>query len=158
LNYITKGGKEDALCYFHNLKYDYHLLEPYLNIIDRCERDNQIYNVELTYKNKKVELRDSFKLLPFPLSKFSKEFKLDGFNKKEAIAYNYYTKERNNQRIKIQEYEPYLSVKDRKIFNEVVKQDRSYSKEDDTFNPTEYYIEYLKLDCLVLKKGLRKFN
>lgn len=158
LSYITKGGKEDALCYFHNLKYDYHLLEPYLNIRDRCEKDNQIYNVELSYKGKKVELRDSLKLLPFPLSKFSKEFSLDGFNKKEAIAYTYYTKERNNQRIKIQEYVPYLKVKDRKTFNEVVKEDPSYLEEDDTFNPTEYYIEYLKLDCLVLKKGLQKFN
>ena len=30
--------------------------------------------------------------------------------------------------------------------------------ENKTFNPTSYYKDYLRLDCLVLKKGLHKFN
>ena len=35
LNIMTKGGKNSAICYFHNLKYDYHLFEKYINIKDR---------------------------------------------------------------------------------------------------------------------------
>jgi hypothetical protein len=66
LKSITRCGKQNAIVYFHNLKYDYHLLEPYINIKDKCE------------------------------------------NK--------------------------------------------------TFNPTSYYINYLEMDCLVLKKGIQKFN
>ena len=44
LNKITKYGKQDALVYFHNLKYDYHLLEPYINIKNKCEKDNSLYS------------------------------------------------------------------------------------------------------------------
>ena len=39
-----------------------------------------------------------------------------------------------------------------------MKTEPTYNKKNKTFNPTAYYMEYLKLDCLVLKKGLVEFN
>jgi len=159
LNSITRCGKQNAIVYFHNLKYDYHLLEPYINIKSKCEKDNSLYSIKLNHRKCEVELRDSFKLLSFSLSKFSSEFNLEEkFKKKEAIGYTYYTKENNHKIIKIDEYKKYLCNSEIKIFNENIKTEESYDKFDKTFNPTTYYIDYLKLDCLVLKKGIQKFN
>ena len=159
LNILTKGGTQNGLCYFHNLKYDYHLMEQYTKITKRCVKDNQIYSVNISYKGKEVELRDSFKLLPFALSKFQKNFGLPAeFGKKEALAYEYYTKENNDKRIKTSEYEKLLSKEDRLTFLKGLPNEPSYNEEDKTFNPLTYYKEYLRLDCLVLKKGLEKFE
>ena len=159
LNDMTKGGKNNALCYYHNLKYDYHILEQYLNIKDRCEKDGQLYSVKCVYKGKEVELRDSFKLLSFGLAKFGKEFDLPKeIRKKEAIAYDYYTRENNNKIIPAREYRQLLSSKEKVIFKEAVKNESSYNASNKSFNPLEYYKEYLRLDCLVLKKGIQKFD
>lgn len=159
LNTLTNGGKQNALCYFHNLKYDYHLLEQYLNITKKCEKDNQIYNVIVSYKGKEVELRDSFKIIPFALSKFQKEFNLPKeFGKKEAIAYNYYTIENHNRVIHTDDYLKLLPMKEQVIFKDNMFNEPTYDSEKKTFNPLSYYKEYLRLDCLVLKKGIQKMN
>jgi hypothetical protein len=156
---MTKGGKNNALCYFHNLKYDYHILEQYLNIRGRREKDGQLYNIVCFYKGKEIELRDSYKILSFPLSKFGKEFDLPKeIRKKEAIAYDYYTRENNNKVIPTSEYRQLLSSEEKIIFKQVVKNEQSYNISNKTFNPLEYYKEYLRLDCLVLKKGIQKFD
>lgn len=159
LNTITKNGKNNALCYFHNLKYDYHLLEPYINLKDRCEKDRQIYNVKIVYKQVEVELRDSYKIIPFALHKFQKEFNLPKeYGKKEAIAYTYYTEENNNKVIPTCAYYKLLSNDEQKIFKEQIHTEPTYKIDTKTFNPLEYYKDYLRLDCLVLKKGIQKFN
>jgi hypothetical protein len=159
LNIMTKNGKNNALCYFHNLKYDYHLLEPYVNITGKCEKDNSLYSVKLTYKKMKIELRCSMKLLPFSLKKFQSNFGLSKeFAKKEAISYEYYTKENNNKRIPVLDYNKLLSTDEQLIFLKNVINEQSFDPETKTFNPMDYYKDYLRLDCLVLKKGLQKFN
>lgn len=159
LNLVTNNGKSDAQVYFHNLKYDYHVIESYICIKEKCEKDNQIYSVSVKYKGKKVELRDSFKLLSMPLSKFQKTFKLPKeFGKKEAICYEYYTPNNDNQRINCNIYRNMLSFDNRKVFDENMLTEPSYDEKTNTFNPMDYYKEYLRLDCLVLKKGLLKFD
>lgn len=153
LDNLIKDGK--SVCYFHNLKYDYNILEPYMSIIKKCEKDNQIYSVVVLHKNVKIEFRDSYKLLPFSLSKFQSEFNLpENICKKEAIAYEYYTRENHNKRINIIQYCNLLSKKDQLVFMKQIKNEPSYDETDNTFNPLEYYKEYLRLDCLVLKEGL----
>lgn len=159
LNIVTCNGKEHALCYFHNLKYDYNLLEPYLNIIEKNEKDGQLYCVTVLHNKKTVELRDSFKLLNFSLSKFAVNLNLPAeYSKKEAVAYEYYTEENHNKLCKIDDYIKMLPNEDIKTFNDNMKTEDSYDKKKKTFNPLEYYKDYLRLDCLCLKKGVNKFN
>jgi len=159
LSIITRNGRQGALCYFHNLKYDYHLLEPYINITGKCEKDNSLYSIKIKYKKQEVELRDSYKLLPFALSKFQKEFGLaKEFGKKEAIAYDYYTKDNDNKRIPTREYRALLSSDEKTIFTKGLVNEPSYDPITKTFNPMDYYKEYLRLDCLVLKKGIETFE
>ncbi len=159
MNIITNNGRQEALCYFHNLKYDYHLLEKELLITKKCQKDGQLYSVSCLFKNKKVEFRDSYKLIPFALANFQKEFNLPKeFGKKDAIAYEYYTKKNQNDRVNVDTYAAHLSIDEQKIFKTYLKDEPSYYPEDNTFNPMDYYKEYLRLDCLVLKKGLLKFD
>jgi hypothetical protein len=158
LRHVTKNNKQNALVYFHNWKYDYHLIEKYLNIRTKCEKDNQIYNTTVKYRSCTIEFRDSYKLIPFGLAKFQKEFNLPKkFAKKEAIAYKYYTKANHNVRIKSEAYRELLSVGDRPAFDRNMRTEQSYNCSENTFNPTEYYKTYLRLDCLALKKGVEKF-
>ena len=156
LDYITNNGTEKAIIYFHNLKYDLALLQPHLNIIDKCIKAGQVYSVDVIYKKQKISFRDSFKYLSFGLPKFNKTLKLpEEFNKKEAIAYEYYTYENNNVRIHKDEYLKFLKQKDKIIFNKEVI---PFLDDKDFFNPTEYYNHYLKYDCLTLKYGFEKFS
>lgn len=156
---MTNNGRKNVICYFHNLKYDYHLLEKYLNITSSCEKDNQIYNIVCRYNKCEVEFRDSFKLISFALKKFKDAFNLPAdICKKEAIAYDYYTRERHDEYINADVYREYLGKKDKATFDEIIKHHSTYDEETKTFNPTEYYREYLDYDCLTLKYGLEKFN
>lgn len=161
LNYLTKGNdpQEKIICYFHNLKYDYHILEPYLNMTGKVSKDNQLYSVKLRFFKHTIELRDSYKLIPEGLGKFKNIFDLDNeFGKKEAIAYKYYTQENYGERVDVSIYRNYLKEADKSIFDEIMKTEVSYDKKTNTFDPLSYYLEYLRLDCLTLKKGLEKFN
>lgn len=162
LNYMTKGKPikdHKIICYFHNLKYDYHILEPYLNMTGKVMKDNQIYSVKIRHFAYKIEFRDSYKLFPQALGKFKKVFNLsDEFGKKEAIAYTYYTPENYGERVDVDIYRKLLKEDDKPIFDEVITSEPSYDKKTKTFDPLSYYIEYLRLDCLTLKKGLEKFN
>jgi len=158
----NRGRNKKVLCYYHNLKYDYHILEKYLNIRDKCQKDGQLYSVKCSYEKCEIELRDSFKLCAFPLAKFPKEFELDNeYKKKEAIAYEYYTRENNDRVINTDIYRDMLSNTQKLIFDELVIKCPSFKRTNkgiSTFNPLTWYKEYLRLDCLVLKKGLQKFE
>jgi len=151
--------KDKKIVYFHNIKYDYHLLEPYLNIKSKVLKDNQLYSVSIIFYGHTIELRDSFKLIPQALSKFKKMFDLnDSYGKKEAIAYTYYKPENYGNIVNIDDYRTLLKEEDKETFNNNMETEPSYNKKNKTFNPLDYYVEYLRLDCLTLKKGLQKYN
>ena len=159
LNFVSNYSRQNAIVYFHNLKYDYHILEQYLNIKSKVVKDNQIYSIKVYFKKSVIEFRDSYKLIPISLSSFQENFNLPSeHSKKEAIAYTYYTEQNNNKTVNIQQYSSLLKEKDISIFLENMKTEPNFNKKENTFNPLTYYKEYLRLDCLCLKKGLIEFN
>jgi len=160
LNHITSNGKHDALIYFHNLKYDYFIIGKYLNYDSVCEKGNQIYSIKVRYKGRMIEMRDSYKLLNWRLADFTKNLKLDPkFSKAEAINYVFYKPENNNKMVKCADYRIGLKKKDKALFDELMLDIAELDDNNDlVFNATAYYIEYLKLDCLVLKHGLLRFD
>ena len=153
LNTMTDDGTNNATVYFHNLKYDYALLEPYLNIQSTCKKDNNLYSVKVIYKNKQIEFRDSFKIAPMSLSKFCKNFELpEGLDKMDAINYSYYTPENaTDTNVSTEMYSKGLK-------NDELETFRKNTNNAKSFNPIAYYIEYLEMDCKVLKQGMIKFN
>ena len=157
LTLITKNGRCDAVVYFHNLKYDFHVLEKNLHLLSKCTKDGAFYSVTCIFKKRRVEIRDSFKLLPFGLSKFCKELSLpQHLHKKEAISYSFYDKSvKNYCNTSIADYKANLAYNLHSVFDENVK---PFLTSDKTFDAMKYYIHYLEYDCLVLKHGMNAFD
>ena len=165
MDYIYNNSKktENVIIYFHNLKYDYHVLLPYITHRDApCEKDNLLYSVSVLYKDRTFNFRDSYKLASFPLNKFQKTFNLDDeYNKKEAIAYDFYNMENiNSVNTNINEYMSFLNKKDKITFLDNLKNNKEflYNKYDNTFDSNNYYRYYLKYDVLILALGIQKFE
>ena len=155
---VTDGlNKKDTVkIYFHNLKYDYSVIEKHLtNIFSICKKDGQLYQVKL-FGRCKIELLDSYKLLPFKLSEFNKNLGLDAsLNKKEAINYKIFSKENNLTLIDPNDYRKGLPNKEKHTFD---NESKSFINKDGLFDITGYYSNYLKYDCLTLKAGMKKMN
>ena len=162
LDYITNDSTNNAVVYFHNLKYDYAVLEEFLNVEKFVKKDNILYSVEVIHKQSTITLIDSFKFWAYSLAKLATEYELEEkYRKKEAINYVYYTEENSRKRATTEEYKENLTFAEREIFDNEMKTNGNkyfYDEEKGTFDPVAYYKEYLKMDCLVLKKGLQKYN
>lgn len=152
LNYNKTTHK--VIMFFHNLKYDANILDTFNQFYcsAMCVKDSMIYSKTYNFGfNIKIELKDSMKHFSIKLSDAPKVFDLN-INKKEAINYEYHTINNisSNELIDKKIYEQGLKDSDKIIFNELIK--------TKTFNPTEYYLEYLKFDCLVLKRACLKYR
>ena len=165
MDYVYNQSKQDTLniIYFHNLKFDYHVLAPYIyHSKAPCEKDSQIYEVEILFRKRKFSLRDSYKLASFPISKFQKTFQLPkSVCKKESIAYNYYKLSNiNDDCVDVNIYKKFLTKDKQKIFMSALKSNMefNYNKKNNTFDPIEYYKYYLLYDVFVLALGMIKFK
>ena len=152
-DYIVDRKSPNPVVYFHNLKYDFHVIGRYLNVIDSLEKDGQYYTVTVLYKKTKIILKDSYKLIPRKLSDFKKMFGLES-GKKEAINYRAYSVGMDDF-YSIKKYRKGLRPEERKIFDE------EYPKVEvrgSKFNAMAYYKQYLESDVLTLRQGLEKMN
>jgi hypothetical protein len=162
LSYVKNNCKFSTvpIIYFHNLKYDYMgLIKKYLIIKEECTKNNQVYSVKGFFYKFQFEIRDTYKLINIKLEKFPSTFGLS-INKKEAIAYKYYTKD--NIQLNIHNVKKYIDSfdqeKDKELLKKILQDNKKlFEYKDDTFNATKYYEYYLKYDCLVLKQGIEKF-
>jgi hypothetical protein len=156
LNYKKsfKSPSHKIIMFFHNLKYDSSILDTFNQFYcsAMCVKDGMVYSKTYNFGfNIKIELRDSKKHFNIKLEDAPKIFDLDIY-KKEAIDYEYHTIDNisSNELIDKKIYEQGLKEADKIIFNELVKTDQ--------FNPTGYYLEYLKYDVLVLKRACLKYR
>lgn len=160
-NYVISKSKKGAnnIVYFHNMKYDFSLMKSKIIVTNIIEKDNQFYSVDLIYRNKKITLRDSYKVFNNKLEKFGTAFNLDkDIRKKEAIAYDYYNEKTiYESSAEISDYVKYLKKSDLETFNENVKP-FMIPDSDMFFDHIKYYKHYLKYDCLVLQKGMIAYN
>jgi len=174
LSKLEKLNKQDGVnqiyvpvVYFHNMKYDFNVIKEEFTIHSICDKDGSLYRVEIPtgldikkywYINKTIHIVDSYKMINIPLHKFNTTFGLPAhLNKKEAIAYTYYTTETKYTTCEdIDIYTKHLNNKllntfmdnlDNKVFE--------YNETNNTFNPYAYYLYYLKFDVLVLRAGLQ---
>ena len=159
LNRITLNGKQPALCYFHNLKYDFTILEKHLYFISVVKTGSILYSARCFHRGQIVEFRDSLKILNMALAKVPKNFNLDKeFRKMEAINYTYYNLKNVNKRCYLKDYVKGIKNSDKHIFDTQAKAHPTYDPKNDSFNPYIYYQDYLKLDCIVLMKGMKAFS
>ena len=159
----------EVIVYFHNLKYDYSTLKKQIQVfINVCEKGSQLYSVSFIHNKKKFHFRDTQKFAPIALSKFQETFELgDDMNKKDGIAYRYYTVDNiDNRNVSVDEYETYLNDDEKKVFRSNIENPDNYTfryrKDKKTgkmiFDAIEYYRYYLKYDTYILMKGMEKFE
>jgi hypothetical protein len=160
---IDHANDREIVIYFHNLKYDYNVIKPYIKVSNDgiCEKAGQLYSVTIYHKGVKMVLRDSFKMAGFKLADFQKSFDLDKkLCKKEAIAYGYYTFDNYLQRANVKEYRKFLKSNDKVQFNKELYLNTvsDYDVKTNTFDSLAYYKHYLKYDVLVLCAGMKKMR
>lgn len=117
--------------YFHNLKYDFTFIRGLkLKFKSICEKSGALYSVSFSHRGKDFILKDSWKLLQYPLSAFKNNLNLD-VGKAPFEMYDYFTEENLNN-------------------------DNEITYQGHIIKPVTHYIKYLELDCLTLKAGLIK--
>lgn len=146
----------------HNAKFDSRFLIHHLKQCSEIENNGnyisfkgKFYNRKCK-KNIKITIKDSYKLIPEPLKKFSKLFKLDV--EKEYMDYKLYNKDNLLKR-----YIPYdeciknANDDEKKLFNKnIYKWD--CLKNRFKIDIIEYSRRYCEMDVSVLKKGYNIFR
>ena len=175
----------NSLTYFHNLKYDacFFINEPGWQI-SITERTGTVLQVDMTKyakiidkktgKSKSIRLkhltfRNSYSIIPQPLSKFADMFKLNVH--KELMPYKLYT-QHNLERKKVSAlefqlqyfHENYNNIGFKQCINnmhqliENAKIAKAYDKDNMTVDIMKYATFYCMKDCVVLMDGMNKFN
>lgn len=166
------------IVFYHNLKYDLHMMMKYIKVTNSCKKDGQYYQYTIKYKGQEIILRDSYKMINVALSKFKNMFKLES-GKEEAINYTFYDFENINKiNHSVEEYKAGLNEKDKKIFDTIMLSEKKtirlhnpakrkyfytlpskyFNYDGVTFNAVQYYKYYLVQDVLTMREGLDTFN
>lgn len=165
----------DSLLMAHNLGYDFRLIadSTRLSIIDYIDKGNKIMDVKAIFnksKDEKVKLyfKDTAFVIPAPLKKFPKMFKVKG--EKEVMGYGIYTQEsiKNNEfkiskAIRIIKKEN--SMKSDEELDKMIKQFILNIKEQKCEGSKEGYFKHMKYmdyycmrDCEILMEGYLTFR
>lgn len=156
-NSIVKMTKQDtkAVLYFHNAKYDTSVFEE-LDVIGEVCKGATFYSRTYNYYGAFIEVRDSLKYFGVggALANLPEMLSLgEEYEKGEAIGYTYHTEQNilSNDMIDTFEYKKHLKPSEHEIFDGIMDGATQ-------FNPTAYYLAYLKQDVVVLDKALLKFR
>ena len=179
--------ENNSLTYFHNLKYDacffinesqndwkieltqrsgtvlQIVMDKYIDIVD--SKTNKTIHI----RSKHLTFRNSYSIIPAPLSKFADMFKLK--THKELIPYRIYTQHNiNRQNVSALEFQlqyynenvDKLGMK-QTISNihqliENAKYAKTFNTENLTINILEYAYFYCIRDCVVLMDGMNQFD
>ena len=172
LDYLYNG----SLTYFHNLKYDscFFINTPgwHTEITERTGTVLQIVMIKYGHNHKSLKqlvFRNSYSIIPSALRNFASMFNLNVH--KEVMAYRLYTKH-NIERKMVSSLEFQIQYfyenRDRLSFKDVchdwkqlienAKLAQAFDEERLTIDIMKYAIFYCFKDCIVLMKGLEKFD
>lgn len=174
LFYLTKKYHNTNLrLIFHNAGYDIRFIQKYLYNLKLIERGKFLLRGYGRFKNIKIEIQDSYALIPDKLEKFPKIFGIKN-HIKEVIPYDLYTQENvEKQFIDYDTCIKYVKMQFRKknIGKPVIeKEENEYIElyninlerwdciEDGKVDIIKYSKEYCNIDVLLLEKGYNKFN
>lgn len=153
--------KEDSLCIAHNLGFDFRFILSELNqIISYIDKGNNVFNAKGYMYNKKkgiwLEFKDSYQLIPKPLSAFGSCFNIE--QGKEIMPYGAYNHNTINEKyISIEYAKKYLKEEDHKKFEENIDK-WGLRVQDKYFKHIKYSDLYCAIDVEVLRKGYETFR
>tara|TARA_R100001591_G_scaffold115336_2_gene130766 strand:- start:1286 stop:3922 length:2637 start_codon:yes stop_codon:yes gene_type:complete len=160
---FLKSIEEDSLCVAHNLGFDFRfILSKLYKIKNYIDKGNNIFNAkgQMYIKEKKklidLEFKDSYQLIPKPLSDFGNCFKLT--TEKEIMPYGAYNyKTINKKHISIKYAKKFLKEEDYEQFEKNIDK-WNLRIEDKYFNHLGYSDLYCAIDVEVLRKGYTTFR
>ena len=161
LDYLLKKYTNKKITLIaHNMAYDLSFLQPHLSFAKSTivKANGHIYTTSGTYYKGKdlliIDILDSYKMIPAPLSSFGKMFKLD--QEKEVMPHDLYTEDNVEKR--------YVSKK--RFYAHIDEKDAKHVKAnvekwgclvDNKIDIIEYSKRYCEIDCEVLIDGYYKF-
>jgi len=161
LKKVEKTYNRKVIIFFHNVKYDSHLFQDMFYSSGEVCKDGQIYSK--TYYIKygiRVEFRDSYKHFGGKLADASKTFNLPT-KKQEACNYRYHTLENisSNDVVKVDIYAKGLKSGEKEVLiKNLQKEPLLFRYDGKSFNPSAYYLYYLRHDVQVLEQAMHKYR
>lgn len=165
------------IVFYHNMKYDLHMMMKHVKIDSSCRKDGLYYEYKVIFADREIILRDSYKMVNVALAKFQSMFDLHK-GKEEAINYTFYDFENINiDKHSVTEYKEGLNEKDKIKFDDIMTNKKKtietinnkgkavirtakkfFCYDGETFDAVKYYRYYLKQDVMTLYEGLESFN
>jgi hypothetical protein len=153
---LLKSLKTNTTLVAHNAKFDYNFLTKYLYQCKEICNGGAFISFTGKFNGLKIQIKDSYKLIPMPLKKFPASFKLTCH--KEYMPYHIYT--RDNVRTRYIDYDYIIknitNDNDKTLFIEnIVKWN---CLKNDKVDIIEYSRRYCEIDVEVLRKGYEIFR
>ena len=146
-----------AVCYFHNLAYDWTMFNRLGQVDDITKKGNKIYQVRMTYKGKNLIFKDSLPIFMCKLEALPKAFNLQNIQK-ELFPYNYYTFQRLKSNVGViseagkYEIEPW-TPKQYEQFKDNIDKIPNCRLSEDTFDMYKYCEFYCVQDVRILREA-----
>lgn len=148
--------KNDTILIAHNAKFDYTFITKYLWKCKEITNGSAFITFKGYFNKLKIQIKDSFKLIPMPLCDFPKSFKLDFV--KEYMPYKLYTEENIN--LRYIDYDNVLTYIDndenKEIFDENIEKWNLIK--NDKVDMIEYARLYCEIDVKLLRDGYNIFR
>lgn len=148
-----------VIVYFHNLRYDWSCLIEHVVVRSLIEKDGTLYEAIIVHRGIQIVLRDSYKLIPMPLSGFPEMFGLESV--KEVMphkAFSRHVVRRGLPPRKMATLRSFLSSPEEVFRFEKNVVELGLLTLDDRVDVKKYAEFYCAKDVEVLARGMAKFR
>jgi hypothetical protein len=152
-----KSLTNDTVLIFHNAKFDYNFLVPYLSKCSETINDGNFISFKGMFGKHKIVIKCSYKLITAPLREFPEMFKLPK-TQKEVIKHSFYNRE--NVFKQYHSLEDFIKPFNKKNQEIVVKNINKWNcmNENGEVDIIEYSKRYCDMDVEILGKGYLIFR
>ena len=152
-----KTIRKNTILIFHNAKFDYNFLVPYLSKCSETINDGNFISFKGMFGKYKIVIKCSYKLITAPIRDFPKMFKLPK-TQKEVIKHSFYNRE--NVIKQYHSLEDFLKPFNKTNQEIVIKNINKWNcmNENNEVDIIEYSKRYCDIDVEILAKGYLIFR
>jgi len=149
--------RKNTILIFHNAKFDYNFLVPYLSKCSETINDGNFISFKGMFGKYKIVIKCSYKLITAPIRDFPKMFKLPK-TQKEVIKHSFYNRE--NVIKQYHSLEDFLKPFNKTNQEIVIKNINKWNcmNENNEVDIIEYSKRYCDIDVEILAKGYLIFR
>ena len=149
--------RKNTILIFHNAKFDYNFLVPYLSKCSETINDGNFISFKGMFGKYKIVIKCSYKLITAPIRDFPKMFKLPK-TQKEVIKHSFYNRE--NVIKQYHSLEDFLKPFNKKNQEIVINNINKWNcmNENNEVDIIEYSKRYCDIDVEILAKGYLIFR